>query len=223
MDRSYVFGLCTICNSLCKKSKTKSTKTKSTAAKAKNPTESAKSKTVKKKSDIALYYIYPQSLAEIITFTQQLGNWLNQPIKAKALSQDLQQRLQTLVEKQPSNTPQTLFIALNSAPLYTLNDPIVNDVLQLCGAQNWAKNSANVAPAVNVEQLLVSHIDGIVYTSMDQSLEQLIQLINGTQPQPITTYKIDPESLYRAGPRLFDAAEQLCQQIAKPIKISFTD
>lgn len=176
-----------------------------------------------KQSHIALHYVHPQSLAEIATSAQQLGHWLNKPTKADDLSQQWQQRLQTLRQKYQPDQPQTLFIALNAAPLYTLNDPLINDVLKTCGAKNWAENSSSVAPAVNMEQLLATQVDGVIYSSSsaDSALNRLLHLLDGTHPSPVATYEVNPDHFYRAGPRLFDAAEQLCQQIDQHSKASF--
>lgn len=174
-------------------------------------------------SGIALHYINPQSLAEIATSAQQLGDWLNQPVKAEQLKHQWQQQLQTLAKKYQTETSQTLFIALDTASLYTLNDPIINDALQLCGAQNWAKDSPVVAPAVNMEQLLATELDGIIYSSEDKALKRLLHLLKGTHSQPIASYQVNPDHFYRASPRLFDAVAQLCQQIAQHRKTSFTD
>lgn len=176
-----------------------------------------------KQSGIALHYINPQSLSEIATSVEQLGDWLDQPVKAKQLSHQWQLDLQALAQQYQTNTPQTIFIALNLAPLYTLNDPMVNDVLQLCGAQNWAKNSPLVAPAVNIEHLLNTAVDGVIYSSGDKALEQLLHLLEGTHHQPMMAYQVEADHFYRASPRLFGAAAQLCQQIAQHKNTSFTD
>ena len=166
-------------------------------------------------SGVALHYIHPQSLNEIADAALQLGDWLNQPEKAAALSQQWQQQVRQLEQTYQSPTPKTVFIALNSTPLYTLNDAISNDVLRVCGAQNWAQHHQTVVPAVNVEQLFTAPIDGIIYTDMDKPLTRLVTLLNTTQAQPAATYQVDADQFYRAGPRLFDATAALCAQIAQ--------
>lgn len=164
-------------------------------------------------SGVALHYIYPQSLDDIRSAALQLGDWLNRPTQAKTLSQQWQLRLNALEQKYASSKPKTIFILLNSAPLYTLNDAITNDVLRICGAKNWAQNSTIVAPAVNIEQLLVRPVDAVVSSLTDKNAAPILSLISNAQKQPVANYQIDPDQFYRAGPRLFDATEQLCAQI----------
>lgn len=164
-------------------------------------------------SNIDLHYVNPQSLDDITNAALQLGDWLQQPKKAEILSQQWQQQLRSLKKKYQNATPKTVFIALNTAPLYTLNDAITNDVLAICGAQNWAQHSTTVAPSVNIEQLITTPIDAVLYTSMDKRLERILSLISSTGTQPVANYQIDPDEFYRAGPRLFDATEKLCNQM----------
>lgn len=166
-------------------------------------------------NNVALHYINPQSLEDIATATVQLGDWLDQPQTAQALSEQWQAELQSLhaARAQQNTPPKTLFIALNSAPLYSLNDALTNDVLQTCGAKNWAANSSSVAPLVNKEQLFTAALDGIIYTSRDTALEQLLELLAGVQAQPLATYQVDADAFYRAGPRLFEATKALCAQL----------
>lgn len=165
-------------------------------------------------SGIALHYIHPQSLNDIAEAALQLGDWLNQNETAAQLSQQWQQQLQHLEQTYQSTTPKTVFIALNAAPLYTLNDAITNDVLRLCGAKNWAQHSNTVAPAVNIEQLFTAPIDGIIYTAMDKPLTRIVKMLDAAQAQPVATYKVNADQFYRAGPRLFEATELLCSQIS---------
>lgn len=165
-------------------------------------------------SNIALHYIHPQSLSDVADAALQLGGWLNQPENAAQRSQQWLQQLQHLEQSYQSSTPKTVFIALSTAPLYTLNDAITNDVLRVCGAQNWAQHSSTVAPAVNKEQLFTAPIDGIIYTAMDKPLTRIVNMLNATQAQPVATYIVDADQFYRAGPRLFEAAESLCAQIS---------
>ena len=168
-------------------------------------------------SNIALHYINPQSLSDIAAAALQLGDWLDQSENAAQLNQQWQQQLQHLEQSQQGNASKTVFIALSTAPLYTLNDAITNDVLRVCGVQNWAQHSRTVAPAVNMEQLFTAPIDGIIYTAMDRPLTRIVEMLDATQTTPVATYKVDADQFYRAGPRLFDATESLCAQIS-PIK-----
>lgn len=171
-----------------------------------------------KQSGIALHYIHPQSLSDIAASALQLGLWLNRAEPAQTLSQQWLDQIAHWQQQSLSIEPQTVFIALSSQPLHSLNDPVINDVLRLCGAKNWAVDNINVAPAINVEQLLARPADALIYSKDDthfSSLQQWLARIYTTAP---SAYEVDPDQFYRASPRLFTATEQLCLAITQSKK-----
>lgn len=160
---------------------------------------------------IALHYIHPQSLADINKAAQQLGQWLDQPEKA----QQLQAQWHRLIS-QPSTLPKPsplIFIVLGQKPLYSLNDPVINDVLHRCGATNWVEQSPNAAPIINLEELMAKPTNALIYSKNEAPPNALRSLLEQTYQQKVAMLAVDPDQFYRPGPRLFIAAEQLCHQL----------
>lgn len=168
-----------------------------------------------KQSGIALHYIHPQSLADIATAAQQLGQWLHQTENSQRLSQQWQQQIAHWQQQSQSIAPKTVFIALSSQPLHSLNDPVINDALRLCGATNWAANSGHVAPAISLEHLLARPADALLYSQDDVYFPSLVQWLDRIYTKTPPSYPVNPDQFYRAGPRLFAATEQLCQALSQ--------
>ena len=163
---------------------------------------------------IPIKYITPQSLPHIAESAWQLGVWLNHEPQALRFKQHWQQRLQELENRYAKPPYPALFVALNGKPLYSLNDPIINDVLRTCGATNWLPPSSPMAPAINVEQLLRSPADGLIYSEWDASLERLYTLLNQAYKHRTPRFQVNPDHFYRPGPRLLAATALLCAELA---------
>ncbi len=171
---------------------------------------------------IPVHYLNPQSLEDIGHLAQQLGVLLNQEASATTFAQQWQQQLQTLKARYATSTPITLFIALHSKPFYSLNDPIVNDVLQTCGAKNWLPATSIKAPNINVEQLLNSPTDGLIYSHWDTELAQTHRLLSQAYGRDLPRFQVNEDHFYRAGPRLLLATHQLCQALDSSKKSLFS-
>ena len=166
-----------------------------------------------KSSQIALHYINPLTVDQIGTAALDLGHWLNSTETAQQFNQHWQQRLHQLEQRYYNPQPKTVFIVLNSQPLHSINDSLSQDVLRICGAQNWAQHSPTVAPAIHLEQLLATPFSDLVYSQNDEALEQLIERLERAYTRPVRTHQVQADHFYRAGPRLLEATAQLCAQL----------
>ncbi|MGG4605487.1 ABC transporter substrate-binding protein [Paenalcaligenes sp. Me131] len=166
--------------------------------------------------DIALLYSKPLRLRDIPQEIRRLGWLFNTRDIACPVAQQLDDRLDALAQRAPTdNTPVSIYLELGHDPIYTIgNDPLIHDVLATCHAQNSYAHSMVAAPQVLPEELLRRNPD-VVILSQSSPLTQQERLHYGQQHQlPAAldnrVYGISPDLLYRPGPRLIDATEQLC-------------
>ena len=161
-------------------------------------------------SQITLQYIQPQSLTEIPQAALKLGQWLNRVEQAEQISAEWQQRIAQL----PAPPPHTsALILLNIAPLYGLNEPMLNDVLRHCGLYNWIPADQPVMTAVTLEQLLQHPAQALISSDTLDKLALLLQLLEPFYSQPPHILFVNADHFYRAGPRLIEATEALCAQV----------
>ncbi|CAM5465503.1 cobalamin-binding protein [Eoetvoesiella caeni] len=170
------------------------------------------------KLHIPLIYSAPQTLQDIPAQVLRLGRIFGTEASAEPAAAALAQRIDTLRRRYAGKRPVTVFIEVGAAPLYTIGrDPLLNDVLETCGGVNLFADSAIAAPQVSAETLMLRQPDAIVTAeSTETGFEQRVQAWTRLQLGAALKHRIyalDPDQLFRPGPRLIDAAEQLCKDL----------
>lgn len=163
-------------------------------------------------------YSMPQRLRDIPADVRHIGHLLGREAPANELASAMESRIDALETRYADQEAVTVFIEAGSMPLYTIGgDPLLNDALRICGAVNIYGDSGIPAPRVPVESVLIRDPDLIVApqrhgTDARQLRERwtgygLGAAINGR------VHIADPDALFRPGPRLIDATEDLCAAI----------
>ena len=110
----------------------------------------------------------------------------------------------------------SVFVQVWRQPLQTLSDKhLVSDVLNLCGADNAFAGAAAIAPVVNIESVLQKNPDVILFAELSAAnLEFWQPWVSITAVKHKRFIAIDPDLLFRHGPRLLKGARLLCQQLS---------
>ncbi|NHC60538.1 ABC transporter substrate-binding protein [Paenalcaligenes suwonensis] len=168
---------------------------------------------------IPLLYSRPNSLRDIPQEIRRLGWLFNTRDVACPVAQQLDDRLDALASAALHDGPAvSVYLELGHDPIYTIgNDPLIADVLTTCNAQNSYAHSTVAAPQVLPEELLRRN-PHVVIVSQPSVLTQQERLRYWQQHQlPAAVegrfFGISPDLLYRPGPRLIDATEQLCSYV----------
>ncbi|MFT0532666.1 cobalamin-binding protein [Castellaniella hirudinis] len=191
---------------------------------------------------IPLVYANPQSLDDIPRLVRQLGRQLDTAAQADSQARDLQRRIDALGQTRPDAMGQTgadasrasppraaatadappvsVFIEISADPLYTLgNTPLINDILTRCGGVNPYADSPIAAPQVSVETVL--HLNPQVLIVSPYGHETLAARTRWWADHGLSAaragrvYAVNPDWLHRPGPRLVDAAEVICEDLAQ--------
>jgi len=167
---------------------------------------------------IPILYLAPKALREIPADIAALGRRLGTAAQASDAAARLSARIDALTARYAGRRTVPTFIEVGSAPLYTLGkDPLTNDVLHICGAANIYADTPIPAPQVSAESVLQARPDAVVIASTDpHRLAARTRYWAGLRlPAAIErhVYGIDPDTLFRPGPRLVTAAEALCRDL----------
>ncbi len=146
----------------------------------------------------------PRSIVEIADQVQAIGQQLGTKTVAQARSEGL--RLQAAALHSVHAAPSSVRVAILASPdaQFVLGQhALINDVLARCGAVNVFAQTLSAAPTVSLESLLATRPDVI---------------FSGYPPPQWLTAQFDvsviePDWLYRPGPRFLNAAERICTKV----------
>jgi len=147
-----------------------------------------------------------------------MGRLFGTQATAEPAADALQARVQALQARYAHKRTVRVFLEVGTNPLYTIGtDALLNDVLRLCGGVNVFGDSAMAAPQISAESVLVQQPGAVVTADTPpQRLTARRAYWSGLRLDAALrghVYGIDPDRLYRPGPRLVDAAEQLCKDL----------
>jgi iron complex transport system substrate-binding protein/vitamin B12 transport system substrate-binding protein len=166
-------------------------------------------------AQVPLIYSAPASLDDIPTEIQRMGALFGTSAAAEPAARALAARIQALRARHAGRSPVTVFIEISSPPLYVVaSDPAIDDALKACGGVNIFADIATPAAQASAESVLVRQPDVIIapYTSADEiaHLRKRWARAGLAAASAGRVYGLDPDALFRPGPRLVDAAETLC-------------
>ncbi|NYT25778.1 ABC transporter substrate-binding protein [Alcaligenaceae bacterium] len=170
------------------------------------------------KLDAKMTYSAPASLLDIPAGIREIGRLLGSDAVASAAAAGLERRIRALEERYAGQRPITVFIEVGSMPLYTIGqDPLLDDALRVCGGINIYGSSGIPAPRVPVENVLVQKPQLIVAPARrDDELRAVQSRWAGLGVEAARhgqVHGIDPDALFRPGPRFIDATESLCEAL----------
>lgn len=167
---------------------------------------------------IPVIYSEPRLLDDIADDIERLGRHLGTPTIASDAAQVLRDELAGLRDAYAHRPAVSVFIEVGTGPLYTLgDDTLTNDAITTCGGVNVFEDSSLVAPAVTAESVLVRNPDVVIIASDSPERVGLRadywSRLELDAARKRHVYGIDPDMLLRPGPRLIDAARELCEQM----------
>jgi len=166
---------------------------------------------------IPLEFVTPARLDDIPDYIERLGSRLGTPLQAREAAAEKRAELQALRHRYARRPPVSVFIEVGHVPLYAAgSDPLLNDALETCGGINIFADSQLAALPVGPEHILSRHPDVIIVAQAgrqrtQQAAKRWAALGLGTGSTRL--YNIDPDTLFRPGPRLLDATRNLCEML----------
>ncbi|NYT62703.1 ABC transporter substrate-binding protein [Alcaligenaceae bacterium] len=165
-----------------------------------------------------LIYSAPRSLQDIPAEIMRFGKIFDTEKTAAATAKALSGQLHALERRYAHRVPISVFMEIGTAPLYTIgSDPLLNDALRICGGVNIYAAAPVAAPQISAESVLVAQPKVIITSATDPArLEEAQQRWSRLHLQAARqghVYGIDPDQLFRPGPRMVAATVSLCQYL----------
>lgn len=165
---------------------------------------------------INLIFAAPEKLDDIPAFVRLAGDSLNTAEVAVPMAALLDNQIAALRQNSRLGETVSVFLEIGSEPLYTLaRDPLIQDVLTTCKAQNIYARHAAVAPTISLEDVLHKRPQVVIMAYRDPAQLRARHLFwekhLGLSPHALLN--LNPDALYRPGPRLIEATRILCEQL----------
>jgi vitamin B12 transport system substrate-binding protein len=162
---------------------------------------------------IPIVYFDPQTIDEVIDAVNELSQYSSKPELAQQNVDAMRARLTPYQPPQKTNVKtKKAFIQLGTQPLFSAgNHTLQNDVVKFCGGENIFANSAVQWPQVSREQVLTRNPDVIIMTGSAEQENVVRDFWHSQLDVPII--RLNEDWFHRAGPRIIDATEQLCEQL----------
>lgn len=162
---------------------------------------------------IPIYISNPDNLEEIASSIERLGTLVGSNSQAYETASLFRQRWQHLVDTYKDARPVTVFYQIWKNPLMTLNNHhLVSKVIELCGGKNVFGTLKPLVPTVTTEAVLAANPEVIITPSdaNETSMQswQRYTALQATRKKQLFT--IPADEISRAGPRIIDAAENMC-------------
>jgi iron complex transport system substrate-binding protein len=171
---------------------------------------------------IPLFFSEPHRMADIPRSIEALGTLLDTRASAHDAAQQFRQRVDGLRNRYSGRPPVTVFYQVWEQPLMTLNGQhIFSDMLALCGGRNVFASEPLLVPTVSVEAVIAANPEVLLTASMGATQgNRPIDTLDGWKrwPQLLAVqrgnlFTINGDLINRFGPRLVEAATQLCEDL----------
>ncbi|MCU5771567.1 vitamin B12 ABC transporter substrate-binding protein BtuF [Erwiniaceae bacterium BAC15a-03b] len=161
---------------------------------------------------LKIVWMDAQSIESVVDGLRELQAWSPQPRLARQHADELALRFATLRQRYQHPQRRPVFLQFGMQPLFTASQATLqNQILQLCGGDNIFADSKVPWPQVSREQVLMRHPQAIVITG---AATRIPAVIHFWQPQlAVPVIAINDDWFSRAGPRIIQAAEQLCSML----------
>lgn len=167
---------------------------------------------------LPVYYSQPRTIDDIASGLEHMGRLAGTEKIAAGAARGFRVRVRSLRERYGTREPVSVFYEIWNQPLYTVNgEHLISDVIRLCGGTNVFAGLRVLAPTVTHEAVLKADPVAIVASDMA-----------GARPEWLDDWKawpdlqavkldnlffIESDLINRHGPRIVEAARQVCEML----------
>lgn len=173
---------------------------------------------------IPLFFSEPHHLDDVATSLTRLGVLLGTEKTAQDAANAYRGQIAQLRATYAQRAPVSVFYEVWDQPLMTINrESMISDAITLCGGRNVFAALRPLVPTLSTEAVLAADPDAIVTaspgaTAPDRPLPALERWRAWPQLKAVAhgnLYAIDGDLLTRAGPRIAQGAQRLCEDLQR--------
>ena len=158
----------------------------------------------------------PRDFATIASSLERLARLAGSDASGLAAAENFRARLQRITQTYQQRAPVRVFYQIWREPLMTLNDEhMVSAAIRLCGGENIFGKLPRLAPTVGIEAVLQADPEVIIAGSSarDDTLDAWRRFPKLTAVARNNLFLLDSNTMTRAGPRILDGTNALCQHL----------
>jgi iron complex transport system substrate-binding protein len=168
---------------------------------------------------IPVFYNEPRRLPDIARSIEQLGRLAGTEAVAQPVARAFIARATELSRRYAGREPVRLFYQIWDQPLMTVNgEHLISDVIRMCGGQNVFAGLRPLTPQISTEAVLAVNPEVIGGATAEGgnagNLDAWKRWPRLTAVARGNLFLIDSDIISRNTPRILDAAEQMCEQLA---------
>ncbi len=167
------------------------------------------------KLGIEVYRSYPRTVKEMYQEIIQIGKLIGKESEAKALKQDLEQSIATIVEENAGKARPDVYLEIYRDPLMSVaDDSFVGEVIELAGGNNVFDRLERDYARVKAESVIKAAPDLMICYSRDTK-ENILSRKGWDRIPAIQNERIyfeedmNPDLIQRAGPRCVEGMKAL--------------
>ncbi|WP_321952345.1 cobalamin-binding protein [Paraburkholderia bannensis] len=173
---------------------------------------------------IPLFFSEPHRLDDVATSLTRLGTLLGTDATAQDAARAYRGQIAQLRATYAQRAPVSVFYEVWDQPLMTINgESMISDAIALCGGRNVFAALRPQVPTLSTEAVIAANPDAIVTASVgatapDHPLPALERWRAWPQMKAVAhgnLYAIDGDLLSRAGPRMAQGAQRLCEDLQR--------
>lgn len=165
---------------------------------------------------LPLFESEPRDFAAVASSLERLARLSGSDAIGQAAAANFRARLQTIATTYQQRPVVRVFYQIWREPLMTLNDNhMVSAAIRLCGGENIFGKLPRLAPTVGMEAVLQADPEVIIAggSAHDNTPTSWRHFPKLTAVARDNLFSLDSDLMTRAGPRVLDGTEALCQQL----------
>lgn len=163
---------------------------------------------------VNVFTIAIRRLDDVPRALRSIGRLVGRPDPAEQAAGIYLRRLDALRAANAGKQKVSVFFEISAKPLMTINgDHVISEAMNICGGSNVFADAATLVSEPSREELLKRKPEAILYGKSAQDKPADAAVYSGLPAAAGRIYGINADFVFRPGPRLLLATEEICRAL----------